>query len=79
MALCRRCQGEAVVNGHIYPLETGTLILIQRGDAHEIRNTGRSALKTLNFYVPPAYSPEGDELAAGKADLLDHPAGGANT
>jgi hypothetical protein len=29
--------------------------------------------------VPPAYSPEGDELAAGKADLLDHPAGGANT
>lgn len=59
--------GEAVINGHTYPLEAGALILIQRGDAHEIRNTGRTALKTLNFYVPPAYTEGGDELPAGKS------------
>jgi mannose-6-phosphate isomerase-like protein (cupin superfamily) len=59
--------GEAIVNGHAYPLEAGTLILIARGDTHEIRNTGRSALKTLNFYVPPAYTENGDELPAGSA------------
>ncbi len=58
--------GEAVVNGHTYPIEAGALILIQRGDVHEIRNTGRTALKTLNFYVPPAYGTAGDELAPGK-------------
>jgi mannose-6-phosphate isomerase-like protein (cupin superfamily) len=59
--------GEARINGHTYPLEAGSLILIQRGDRHEIRNTGRSLLKTLNIYVPPAYSPDGDELPAAKA------------
>ncbi|MCC7251703.1 cupin domain-containing protein [Hyphomicrobium sp.] len=58
--------GEAVVNGHTYPLEAGSLLLIQRGDTHEIRNTGRGALETLNIYVPPAYSTTGDELPPGK-------------
>ena len=28
-------------------------MLIQRGDNHEIRNTGAAAMETLNFYVPP--------------------------
>ena len=41
-------------------------MLIQRGDAHEIRNTGRTPLKTLNFYVPPAYAQDGDELPPGR-------------
>ena len=54
--------GEAIINGHTYPLEPGSLMLIARGDKHEIRNTGRSALRTLNFYVPPAYASDGDEL-----------------
>jgi hypothetical protein len=40
--------------------------LIEHGDLHEIRNTGRALLKTLNFYVPPAYDAEGNELRAGK-------------
>ena len=42
-------------------------LLIRRGDVHEIRDTGKEPLKTLNVYVPPAYTPEGDELPAGKA------------
>jgi mannose-6-phosphate isomerase-like protein (cupin superfamily) len=59
--------GEARINGHSYPIKAGSLVLIQRGDRHEILNTGRSPLKTLNFYVPPAYNADGDELAPGKA------------
>lgn len=58
--------GEAWINGHSHPLSAGSLLLIQRGDRHEIRNTGHSPLKTLNFYVPPAYKADGDELPPGK-------------
>src|SRR3989442_3178252 len=53
--------GEAVVNRKKYPLEAGTLLLIERGDPHEIRNPGSSPLRTLNLYVPPAYSARGEE------------------
>jgi len=60
-------KGEAVINGHVYTLEAGSLLLIERGDKHEIRNTGSSPMKTLNFYVPPAYKADGDELPPGKS------------
>jgi mannose-6-phosphate isomerase-like protein (cupin superfamily) len=59
-------KGEAVVNGRNYGLKKGSLVLIERGDTHEIKNTGRSALKTLNFYSPRAYTKGGNELPAGK-------------
>ena len=58
--------GAAIVNGHRYALRPGALMLIERGDTHEIRATGRSPLKTLNIYVPPAYRDEETELPAGK-------------
>ena len=32
-------------------------MLIEHGDEHEIRNTGRTLLRTLNIYVPPACKP----------------------
>lgn len=54
--------GSALVNGAHYELSPGTLMLIERGDKHEIKNTGQESLRTLNFYVPPAYSDSGDEL-----------------
>ena len=41
-------------------------MLIEHGDRHEIKNTGTEQLRTLNFYVPPAYTKSGDELAAGR-------------
>jgi len=44
----------------------GALLLIERGDTHEIKNTGREKLVTLNFYVPPAYTSDGEELPAAK-------------
>ena len=58
--------GVAVVNGERVELREGTLVLIERGDRHEIRNTGDTPLKTLNVYVPPAYTDEGEELPAGR-------------
>src|SRR4051812_30714385 len=45
--------GVATINGRRYPLRTSTLLLIEHGDRHEIRNNGKQLLKTLNFYVPP--------------------------
>src|SRR5262249_9751128 len=54
--------GSAMANGERIELREGTLVLIQRGDAHEIRNTGRVPLRTVTVYVPPAYSAAGEEL-----------------
>jgi mannose-6-phosphate isomerase-like protein (cupin superfamily) len=59
--------GAATINGRRHPLRAGTLLLIERGDMHEIRNTGRGPLRTLNLYVPPAYTKSGDELPRGRA------------
>jgi mannose-6-phosphate isomerase-like protein (cupin superfamily) len=58
--------GIAIVNGQRLSLRTGTLISIEHGDRHEIRNTGRRPLRTLNIYVPPAYTKSGDELPRGR-------------
>src|SRR5580765_2243519 len=46
--------GSALINRRRYPMRAGTLLLIERGDRHEIRNDGNGSLVTLNFYVPPA-------------------------
>ncbi len=40
-------------------LRTNSLLLIEKGELHQIKNTGRRSLVTINFYVPPAYN--GDE------------------
>ena len=59
--------GRAIVKGKRYLLQAGTLLLIEQGETHEIRNTGRSPLRTLNVYVPPAYRKNGDPLPRGRA------------
>src|SRR5688500_1788272 len=59
-------RGSATVNGRRVPLREGALLLIEKGDTHEIRNTGRTLLKALTFYVPPAYTPSGEELPRGR-------------
>lgn len=58
--------GTATVNGKKLPLRAGVVMLLEHGDRHEIRNTGRSVLKTLNIYAPPAYTKSGEELPAAK-------------
>ena len=59
-------RGVARIKGERYPLKPGTLLLIEHGDQHEIRNTGAGLLKTLNLYSPPAYTRAGEELPRGK-------------
>ena len=61
-----RGTGTARINGKRYALRPGTLLLIEHGDVHEIAATGRGRLETLNVYVPPAYTPAGDELPRAK-------------
>ena len=59
--------GVAVLGGRKRKLKAGSLVLIERGTTHEIRNTGRTPLKTLNVYVPPAYRSDGEELPRGRS------------
>jgi mannose-6-phosphate isomerase-like protein (cupin superfamily) len=53
-------RGEAVVRRRrgkprTQLLRAGSLLLIEPGELHQIRNTGRNPLVTINFYAPPAY------------------------
>jgi mannose-6-phosphate isomerase-like protein (cupin superfamily) len=57
----------AIVNGKSVSLKRGSLLFIARGSTHEIRNAGRTLLKTLNIYVPPAYTSDGEELPRGRS------------
>ncbi|MFP4162608.1 MAG: cupin domain-containing protein [Chitinispirillaceae bacterium] len=47
-------EGKAVVEGVDIPLQPGVLLLIERGEVHEIY-AGEKRLDTLNFYAPPEY------------------------
>lgn len=61
-------RGSALVKDRRYKLVAGSLIFIERGERHEIKNTGRTLLRTINFYVPPAYGKRGVELPRGKRE-----------
>jgi mannose-6-phosphate isomerase-like protein (cupin superfamily) len=61
-------RGVAVVNSRRVALKPGMLLLIERGDRHEIRNNADAPLRTLNLYVPPAFRHDGDELPAGRPE-----------
>jgi mannose-6-phosphate isomerase-like protein (cupin superfamily) len=39
-------------------LAAGTLLLIEKGELHQIKNTGKRAFRSINFYAPPAYDAE---------------------
>lgn len=58
--------GVATVEGRRVPLRAGTLLVIEKRERHEVRNTGRTLLKTLNFYYPPAFDSEGNAIGPGK-------------
>jgi mannose-6-phosphate isomerase-like protein (cupin superfamily) len=51
---------------HEVPLEPNTLLVIEHGERHEIRNDGDGLLKTLNLYYPPAFDAEGDPVGPGE-------------
>ena len=47
--------GIAVVDDSEYELSPGTLLLIEAGEAHELRSSADETLATLNIYAPPEY------------------------
>lgn len=59
-------EGVAIVEGRRRTLKPGTLMLIEKGEKHEIRNTGRRNLKTFLIYTPPAYKTSGARLPRAK-------------
>ncbi len=58
--------GLAVIEDVEQELKAGSLLVVEKGEKHEIRNTGSAPLKTLNFYSPPAYDRNEDPLPAGR-------------
>jgi mannose-6-phosphate isomerase-like protein (cupin superfamily) len=65
-------RGEAVIGcdggeRRSVELVPGTLLVIERGECHEVRNTGDALLKTLNFYHPPAFDADGNPVGPGRS------------
>jgi len=54
--------GEAKVGARKVKLAVGSLLLIEKGEPHQIENTGKVPLVTLDIYAPPAYDRDGEPL-----------------
>ena len=52
--------GKARVNKRTVALKENSLLLIEKAEVHQVTNTGRRPLVTLNFYAPPAYTNDGE-------------------
>ena len=52
--------GRAIVGKSRVQIKENSLLLIEKGEPHQVTNTGRKALVTLNFYCPPAYDDQGE-------------------
>src|SRR3954470_14663034 len=50
-------------------LEANSLLLIEKGELHQIVNSGKGEMRTINFYAPPAYDDEGEPMGAVKRTL----------
>jgi mannose-6-phosphate isomerase-like protein (cupin superfamily) len=47
-------------------LRAGDVLLIEKGERHQVKNTGKRAFRTINFYAPPAYDDEGEVKPSAK-------------
>jgi mannose-6-phosphate isomerase-like protein (cupin superfamily) len=52
--------GRAIVRKKRVSLKEGSLLLVEKNEPHQITNTGRSPMRTINFYAPPAYTSSGN-------------------
>jgi mannose-6-phosphate isomerase-like protein (cupin superfamily) len=52
--------GKATVGKRRVALRENSLLLIEKGEAHQVVNTGNRTLTTINFYAPPAYTKDGE-------------------
>src|SRR5438045_3993321 len=53
---------KAIIGKRRFGLRERSLLLIEKGEIHQITNTGRGLMVSLNLYAPPAYSKEGEVL-----------------
>ena len=44
-------------------VKAGGVVLIEKAEHHQIRNTGKTPLRTINLYVPPAYDADGEVIS----------------
>jgi mannose-6-phosphate isomerase-like protein (cupin superfamily) len=58
--------GRATVGRRRAALRVGSLLVIEKREPHRIVCTGRQALVTLNLYIPPAYTPDGEVRPSAK-------------
>ena len=47
--------GTAIVEEAEHDLSPGTLLLIEGGEAHELKSGSQEPLTTVNIYAPPEY------------------------
>lgn len=52
--------GKATVGKRRVGLRENSLLLIEKGEPHQVVNTGKRPMTTINFYSPPAYTKGGD-------------------
>jgi mannose-6-phosphate isomerase-like protein (cupin superfamily) len=58
--------GRAKVGRRTAALKEGSLLVIEKGEKHQVKNIGRKqSLVTLNFYAPPAYKAGAKPRVAG--------------
>ena len=53
-------RGVAVVGRRRVAITPEMLILIEKGEKHQLKQTGREPLVLLSFYAPPAYTDDGE-------------------
>lgn len=58
--------GEAKVNRRRVRIGANSLLLIEKDEVHQVTNTGKKPLITLNLYAPPAYDAKGEVLLRAK-------------
>ncbi|MDP9175064.1 MAG: cupin domain-containing protein [Planctomycetota bacterium] len=51
--------GRATVGTRSIAIKTGSLLVIEKAERHQITGTGSKPLITLNLYCPPAYTDQG--------------------
>ncbi len=62
--------GRARVGRRTVNVKEGSLLLVEMGEVHQVKNAGRRPLVTINFYAPPAYTSAGDTRIAGPRGAL---------
>lgn len=63
--------GRAKVGRRTAVLKEGSLLVIEKGETHQVKNTGRKqSLVTLNFYAPPAYEAGAKPRIAGVRGMI---------